>query len=554
MTLCQLTIRQSTFARYLLPCLLLYICALPYGHTALWPVVSASGRYSMVIDTRQPSALGMEQSWLIRTHKAGVKFPSMDAIEIKGGMPAHRHGLPAEPTWEHVGAQGLRIDSLRFHMPGYWFFELRFRDDTGWDSILVNFEIDANGQMRTLRQKKAHTAHMHQPDDNFVWLPKEQAIIASLALSTDHSRLSNNKQLVSLGKSLFSDKRLSSNGQVSCIDCHKAEQYFTSDQLLRKIDSHEVSDQQGRLAERDVMTIVGASGNPWLNWDGRKSELWSHALLPLEIEAELGNNRTRIAHTVSHAYRKEFNRLLGEQAFKKQHNWPDDAGPFGNEIEKANWKSMQEDTRQQINAVFVNVGKALAAYQTQIQPAPGNFDRYAESQVLELPQNNTLKSLLSQSAQRGLRVFIGDKGRCINCHNTEHFTNHGFERVVSAGPIDFGRRLGAQVYLFDEFNCRSIHSDLSESQCDAKIKDATKHTTHNRHGAFRVPGLRGLEKTAPYMHDGRFPDLASVITHYNSVGNRFGQNNLLPDPGSLSAQDQIDLVEFLLSLGSDYVQ
>ncbi|MFK7995097.1 MAG: cytochrome-c peroxidase [Granulosicoccus sp.] len=554
----QPTIGQSAFARQVLLCLLLIGCMLSPARAALWPVVSASGRYAMVIDTQQAVALGAEQSWVIRARGASASFADIETIEIKGGMPAHRHGLPTEPTWEQMEPQGLRIETLRFHMPGQWFFELRFRDNQGWDSIRVNFNVNADGHlsMQSQYKKKAPSGHRH--DNSLEWTAKEQAVIASLALAISPPPSTHDKQLISLGKMLFADKHLSGNGQISCNDCHQAEQYFTSDQLSHNHHSLEATDNHNQQAKRDVMSIVGVSDNPWLNWDGRKSELWSHALLPLEIEAELGNNRTRIAHTISRTYREEFIEILGEQAFSTQQQWPANAGPFGSETEKANWDSIPAKTRQQINAVFVSVGKALAAFQAQVQPAPGAFDRYANSlakdgQFIE-QQNNSHQNVISPSAQRGLRLFIGDKGRCINCHNNSHFTNHGFERVVSSSPIDFGRTLGAQLYLYDEFNCRSGFSASSDALCDETINQAKKHAAHSPQGAFKVPGLRGLEKTAPYMHDGRFPDLPSVIAHYNSVGNRFGQGDLLPGPGSLSAQDQLDLVEFLLSLGSDYIE
>ncbi|MFK7890108.1 MAG: cytochrome-c peroxidase [Granulosicoccus sp.] len=534
-------------------CLLLFIICLSTVQAQMWSLKSASGRYNVTIDRPKKVSLGAEQRWLVQVVDGNGRLAQINAVDIKGGMPAHQHGLVNTPVWTLDEQQHLVIESLRFHMPGSWFFELRFRDENGWDSVRVDFNVDATGSTDAGNTLSANTMSMHSHDEHIDWNSKEKAIIASLALPMDQGKSQalpkNSEKLIELGKALFTDRRLSGDGQTSCSDCHDPDRYFTSDQLAHATHQHSPPEEQAAHIKRDVMSVVGSASRPWLNWDGRKGELWSHALLPLEIEAELGNNRTRIARYVSGAYRHQFTEAFGEPPIDVQGRWPADAGPFGDDAAQANWNSMSANDRQQINSQFVSVGKALAAYQAQIQPMPGPFDHYAHS----LNDGNANPSSLSPSAERGLQLFISDKARCINCHNNSSFTNHAFERVVSGNSaIDFGRSLGAQLYLYDEFNCQSPYSVLSKAQCEKKISNAKRQISNTPAGAFLTPGLRGLEKSAPYMHDGRFTTLESVISHYNTVGNPFGQANPLPEPGSLSQQDQKDLVAFLLSLGSAY--
>jgi len=91
----------------------------------------------------------------------------------------------------------------------------------------------------------------------------------------------------------------------------------------------------------------------------------------------------------------------------------------------------------------------------------------------------------STQENQGKQLFFG-VGRCANCHGTETFS--------SPGPKNNGLDL---VYA------------------DNGIGAITGNPAQN--GAFKAPSLRGIEKSAPYMHDGRFASLEQVVEHYNSL-------------------------------------
>ena len=74
--------------------------------------------------------------------------------------------------------------------------------------------------------------------------------------------------------------------------------------------------------------------------------------------------------------------------------------------------------------------------------------------------------------------------------------------------------------------------------------------THNEFGAFRVPSLREVERTAPYMHNGSLPTLQSVIDHYSNIDleRLHADGELILEPLDLNDQETEDLIAFLKSL------
>ena len=74
---------------------------------------------------------------------------------------------------------------------------------------------------------------------------------------------------------------------------------------------------------------------------------------------------------------------------------------------------MPEPAREQVNRVFANMGKAIAAYESRIHSGPSRFDRYVEA---TLGRDGRAQEVLSAQEARGLRLFL-TKGQCATCHN-----------------------------------------------------------------------------------------------------------------------------------------
>lgn len=131
----------------------------------------------------------------------------------------------------------------------------------------------------------------------------------------------------------------------------------------------------------------------------------------------------------------------------------------------------------------------------------------------------------TESEENGFDIYFSERGDCIHCHSGPNLTDN-------------------------EFRNNGLDSEIS----DLGLGEVTGNTEDN--GKFKVPTLRNIEFTAPYMHDGRFETLEEVVEHYNS-GVHEDSPNLDPEMEhsaeglNLTEQEKEDLVNFLKTF-SDY--
>ena len=152
--------------------------------------------------------------------------------------------------------------------------------------------------------------------------------------------------------------------------------------------------------------------------------------------------------------------------------------------------------------------RAIACYERTLISTRSKFDDYRY-------YNST--TALSESESRGMDIFFGEKGECFHCHNEYNFTSNDF------------RNNGLYAYYADSGRARItlLGTDV---------------------GLFKVPSLRNVSMTAPYMHDGSLSTLEQVVLHYNSGGQNHPNKSPFVKPLHLSVQDQQDLVNFLKAL------
>jgi cytochrome c peroxidase len=340
------------------------------------------------------------------------------------------------------------------------------------------------------------------------WTPAQVDELRALSITSldvlpedPTNRVADDPDAARFGHELFFDTRLSVNGKVACATCHQPEREFQEGTPL----AHGVG-----TTNRRTMPIAGTAQAPFLFWDGRKDSQWAQALGPLESPVEHGGTRAQYAHVVAGHYRTSYERLFG--ALPDLSRVPAVAGPVGGAAETA-WSAMPEPERDAVTRIFANIGKAMAAYERRIQPAPSRFDRYVEALA---KTGQSPAGILNDEEVAGLRLFIG-KANCTQCHNGPLLTNHEFHNTgVPADaslPPDRGRLAGTKAVLADEFNCRSRWSDATSSQCSEL--EFLKPDGHELERAFKVPSLRGVAERAPYMHAGQFTTLGAVLDHYN---------------------------------------
>jgi len=394
------------------------------------------------------------------------------------------------------------------------------------------------------------------------WSDAEIALLKTLmidALPKIPANLTNkyadNIEAAELGHEIFFDKRFSENGEVSCSTCHQPDKYFT--------DGFKTSKGVGTV-KRNAPTVVGVNHSQWFFHDGRADSLWSQALGPLEAGLEHGGNRAMFAHQIFNdkMYKDKYEAVfekLPDLSDKKR--FPDNAGPVHNSQELDAWSSMQQKDRDAITGIFVNIGKALAAYEHKLRPATSKFDKYVYAVINK--DESEMRDSMTEDEVSGLRLFISD-ANCIICHNSPMFSDFGFHNVGTPQVdqkifkksrkiekyLDQGRKIGASKVRASEFNCFSEYNDAENKNCDELTYMITDG--HATIGTFRTPSLRNISKTAPYMHAGQYEKLSDVINHYNDPPPvQLGDSDIRMLTFDLSEKEQQQLELFLRALDSD---
>ena len=329
------------------------------------------------------------------------------------------------------------------------------------------------------------------------------------------NRVSGKPEAIEFGTRLFFDQRLSAKGTVACASCHVPERNW-SDNLTRGVGMSEV--------DRNTPTLMNLAARRWYGWDGASDSLWSQSLRPILDERELAATPRHVAQLVrddeqlSCRYRKAFG-----------------APPSESDDE----------------AVFVDVGKALAAFQETLVSGRTPFDRFRDALAkTERPSLGTY----SEPAQRGLKIFIG-KGGCTACHSGPNFSGGeffatGLSRFAPRGQPDPGRQAGIRQLMESRFNLLGRYNDDRTGASAARTRAAALEKAS--FGEFKVPSLRNLILTAPYGRDGGAETLAEVVRHYAALDpvRLHAKDGKPAKPLNLTPREQTDLVVFLESLST----
>jgi cytochrome c peroxidase len=312
---------------------------------------------------------------------------------------------------------------------------------------------------------------------------------------------------VALGEKLYFDKRLSVDRTVSCATCH--------DPATALADNNAVGvGIENKKGARNSPTVINAMFNELQFWDGRAVTLEDQAKLPIINPIEMGMKD----HNAVVARVKE----ISEYA-------PLFRAAFGN-------AGITIDT----------IAKAIASFErTQIS---GNspFDRFLAGD----------QNAMSAAAKRGWELFNG-QARCISCHafnaSTPHFSDNKFHNIgVAAKDQNFpvlarkARALLSQgkdsAQVLDELALSPGYSELGRYLVTKQPRDI---------GSFKTSGLRDIELTAPYMHNGQEKTLLDVVKFYNKGGEPNPNLDGGMRPLKLTDPQMDDVVEFMKALTSD---
>lgn len=300
---------------------------------------------------------------------------------------------------------------------------------------------------------------------------------------------------VELGRHLFYDPRLSVNATQSCATCHRQELAFT-DGRARGIGV------TGEEHPRGAMSLVNVAFASTLTWaNPTLTSLEEQALVPMfgTEPVELG-------------LKKPGERLLEElKADRTYQRLFPAAFPEGKAFSLG------------------NVTKSLAAFERSIISMRSPYDRYRYGHE---------ENAISAAAKRGEMLFFsGEKAGCFQCHGGWNFS--GAIRY-EGGPRNRG-----------DFQNTALYNLPGPASYPEPNTGLYQHTGNPKDvGKFRVPSLRNIAVTAPYMHDGSVATLQEAIQHYAAGGRAPGNPNKSSTLRGfqLTPAEQSDLVEFLKSL------
>jgi cytochrome c peroxidase len=326
---------------------------------------------------------------------------------------------------------------------------------------------------------------------------------ASPAVNGDEARA---EALVALGRALFFDPRLSRDRTMSCATCHDPQSAFTDVRDNGVAGGASLGNDGTTIGDRNAPTLTYTAAVPefgqdpdgryrgGLFHDGRAATMEDQARQPLMNPAEMGLDsasmlRDRIRE--SPGYVDAFTALFGAAALSKP----------GESLDHA--------------------VTAIAAYERspELSSFDSKYDRYLRGEAV-----------LTTEEELGRRLFFSPLINCNRCHllderedrEREIFTNHEY--------FNIGVPANARV--------RAANGRGTE-HVDPGLAGNPQVSSSAERGKYRVPSLRNVAVTRPYMHNGVFTELATAIAFYNQflVDSEASRTN--PETGAAWAPPEV---------------
>lgn len=292
--------------------------------------------------------------------------------------------------------------------------------------------------------------------DPYEWVPEGLPV----PLVPDDNPMSAAK--VELGRHLFYDPRLSGNHTQSCASCHLQEHAFATRDPL-------ALGSTGETTPRNSMSLANVAYATTYTWANPVLvTLEQQMLVPLfgDDPVELGM-RGREDELIDRLRDEPVYTDLFAAAF------PDDADPL----------------------TLTNLARALTSFERSLLSADSPYDRYTRGD----------RAALSEPARRGLALFNSERLECFHCHAGFNFQ----DSVAYAGkPLRSG--------IFHNTGLYNLDGAGGYPPGNRGLFEFTGAAADM--GRFRVPTLRNVAVTAPYMHDGSIATLSEVLDHYAAGG------------------------------------
>jgi cytochrome c peroxidase len=286
------------------------------------------------------------------------------------------------------------------------------------------------------------------------------------AVRDPSNRVSGHVDAVSFGRHMFYNPRPSANGYVACASCHQTDRAWTDNRARA----------QGLApVDRNTPTLTNVAQNRLFGWGGASDSLWMASLRPMLDPREMSSSLARVAEVVR----------------------------IGDGMACAYIKAFGRDPAQvDDETVAVDVAKALAAFQETLTSGRTPFDDYRDALARD---DRTAQRRYPATARRGLALFVGRAG-CVSCHAGPTFSDGSKRRAAARG-------LPADPLAEDAGRLRDSRYNRAGPFSDADTGRARSVASPSAEAGVRVPSLRNVAVTAPYMHDGSVDTLAQAVRH-----------------------------------------
>lgn len=327
-------------------------------------------------------------------------------------------------------------------------------------------------------------------------------MIASLLFVNIYANQLTQEQI--LGKTLFFDKNLSQNRTQACATCHNPDSGFIDDRDNGVAKMASMGDNGTSIGDRSAPTASYAKFSPLFHydkkekayvggqfWDGRASTLEDQAGGPPLNPDEMGMMGKK----------EVVNRLLENpyyvSSFKKL---------YGNEIFNNPEKAFEALT------------KSIASFERsdEVSPFDSKYDRFLRDEYDLTALEDLGKALF----------FSNNNNSCSSCHvlkgedkEGETFTNYQYHNIGTPINKDLRTKNGAK-------------------RLDDGLLANPAVTDKAQRGKYKVPTLRNVAVTGPYMHNGVFSDLKTVVEFYDKYNNT--QRSINPETGKKWAEPEIE--------------
>ena len=311
------------------------------------------------------------------------------------------------------------------------------------------------------------------------------------------------KETAALGQVLFFDKNLSFNKTQSCATCHNPEAGFVDNRDNGIFKQASLGANGHSIGDRQAPTASYAMFSPKFHYDKKKKEyiggqFWDGRAATLAVQA--GGPPTN----------------PGEMAMKSEETTSKrlQENPYYVEtFKKLYGKNIFIDSKK----AYLFMTKAIEAFEQTKEFAPfdSKYDRYLQG-TYDLTATEDL----------GMSIFFSNNNNsCASCHllkkegaKGETFTNYEFHNI--GVPVN--------TYLRAKNGVKNIDKGLLNNPAVTDKKHLAK---------YKVPTLRNVAVTSPYMHNGVFKDLRTVVEFYDKYNNKTRTSN--PETNKPWAQPEV---------------